>query len=51
MDLFSRGKSKGKKKTEVVIQTNIQPYANPSLSPKSPHPSDDYFIAGILILL
>lgn len=53
MDLFNRGKSKGKKKAEQpIIQTTITtPFTTIPHSPKSPvlHPNDDCFASGMSI--
>lgn len=50
MDLFNRGKSKAKKKSDPpIIQTTPSPqHSNTTHSPKSPHPGDDYFTSGNL---
>lgn len=53
MDLFNRGKSKGKKKTDqpVIQTTNVTSFTNIPHSPKSPvlHPNDDYVTSGMSI--
>ncbi|KAI8068964.1 diaphanous GTPase-binding domain-containing protein [Thamnidium elegans] len=52
MDLFNRGKSKGKKKNEQIVTTSITPpFTTTPHSPKSPvlHPADDYFASGRLV--
>ena len=48
MDLFNRGKSKAKKKSDPpIIQTIPTPqYNTSSHSPKSPHPNEDYVQSG-----
>lgn len=52
MDLFNRGKSKGKKKNEPIVTASITPpFTTTPHSPKSPvlHPTDDYFASGMSI--
>lgn len=52
MDLFNRGKSKGKKKAEqpVIQTTTTTSFSNIPHSPKSPvNQNDEYFASGMSI--